>query len=88
MGPVGTLGTQCSVASEVLGANPHITSMQALPTQQLTPVPSDHQAMDEDEEEGFPRDEEEQEMSPNFDGEEEMGSAEEGEPEGEDVLTE
>eukprot|EP00971_Amphidinium_carterae_P291541 5787619-Amphidinium_carterae.3 len=35
MGPVGTLGTQSSVSSEILGANPHITSSQALPTQQL-----------------------------------------------------
>eukprot|EP00971_Amphidinium_carterae_P196178 3892558-Amphidinium_carterae.1 len=63
-----------SVASEIPGANPHITSSQPAPT---------IQAMEE--EEGFPN----EELSPNFGGDDEdeaMESAEEGEPEGEEGL--
>eukprot|EP00971_Amphidinium_carterae_P220359 4374517-Amphidinium_carterae.1 len=52
MGPIGTgIGTQCSVASDIPAANPHIyppssitaPTVPAIATQQqLTPVPSDH----------------------------------------------
>eukprot|EP00971_Amphidinium_carterae_P016725 330117-Amphidinium_carterae.1 len=79
MGPVNTqIGTQFSLTSEV-SADAHISvsgaapAVQAPTTQVLTPFPSDHQDMEE--EEGFPRDEE---LSPNFDEEDmPMESAEE-----------